>query len=85
MAREEHNVETKLMHPNDGEQGVILVFKGDKCNNSRGMRNSRSRVGSNARAKWKHEEKRWKINICKSTTSTMEWGGMGRSGIMCNS
>jgi hypothetical protein len=41
-----------------------------------------SRVGSNNRAEWKQEEKRWKIKTYKSTT--LEWGGMGTSGAMCS-
>ncbi len=59
-----------------------MVHNGGKCSKSRGRRNSMSRVGSNNRAEWKQEEKRWKIKTYKSTT--MEWGGMGRSGAMCS-
>ncbi|CAN5966458.1 unnamed protein product [Sphagnum jensenii] len=82
MERKEHSVEAKLTHPNDGKRGIVLVHKGGKCSKSKGRRNSMSRVGSNNRAEWKQEEKRWKIKTYKSTA--LEWGGMGTSGAMCS-
>jgi hypothetical protein len=74
--KKKHNVKAKLACFNNGEQGVVLVCKGDRC--------SRSRVGSNSRAEWKLEEKRWKIKTYKLVASIVEWGGMGRNGAMCN-